>query len=1037
MALIKDYLEKTEEHRKTYGEKSVVLMQVGQFFEIYGLKEARTKRIFGSAIQEVSKDCDLSISEKKVCVGKNGVVMSGFPEFGLDKFLKRMRDHGYTIAVYVQDAQTKNTTRSLLGVYSPGTYFAAESTSITNHIVSVWIEKITSRVLTKKNGGKPCVYIGLSTIDIFTGKSYIFQCSEQYSHTPTTFDEIERFISIYRPNEVLFIYRNFTEQAINDIINFSGVRCDSIRKINVDSDENILCKNAKNSERQSYQKELLNRFYKVADIDSFFEQYYQYPMATNSFCFLLDYIYSHNQSLVNKIAQPVFENCSNRLVLANHSLQQLNINPTGEAGVTNKRLSSVSSFLNRCITPMGKRRFNYDLMHPVTSPEVLQREYDITEYFITNFEKFDYVQGFLSEIKDIEKLNRKIVLRKITPQSLYLFYRNLESIKKIYRKLKQDKTFTTYCANFVDDKVDQTCDEFMQLFDKSIDIDLCKDIDTLMFDTNFMKRGVFPELDKEVQKHKESHDILEAIREYLDGLVQKNEKKTAKKKKTDLVKIYETEKMGFSLVTTKRRSLFLIKELDKEKEDGEIAEIEYTSSYTNETAMFDFDISNITCYTTSSSNQTIANADIRQVCSDIITSKNKMKDQLTLIYGKFIGDLEQYQTQFDNIIQYVTLIDMVYTKAVIAKKFNYCKPVIGVKTGEQTTGKKTTGKKTKTNKKKKQERTQERIQERTKSFVEFKGLRHCLIEHLQTNEIYVSNDLSLGKDVNGILLYGTNAVGKTSFIKSLGIAVIMAQAGLYVPCSEFTYYPYTAIFTRILGNDNIFKGLSTFAVEMTELRTILRMNNEQSLILGDELCSGTESDSAISIFVTGLMELHKKNSSFIFATHFHEIVNFEEILSMERLRMMHMTVKYDKENDILMYDRKLKEGPGESMYGLEVCKSLNLPNNFLEMAYSIRNKYNKKSRGILSQGQSRYNSDKLKGGICELCMMEPASDIHHLQYQNEANSEGIIIKNEISFHKNHKANLASVCKGCHDKIHQNDTKIRRVKTSDGYVFQEI
>ena len=316
-------------------------------------------------------------------------------------------------------------------------------------------------------------------------------------------------------------------------------------------------------------------------------------------------------------------------------------------------------------------------------------------------------------------------------------------------------------------------------------------------------------------------------------------------------------------------------------------------------------------------------------------------------------------------------------------------------------------------------------------------MRHCLIEHLQTNEIYVSNDLSLGKDVNGILLYGTNAVGKTSFIKSLGIAVIMAQAGLYVPCSEFTYYPYTAIFTRILGNDNIFKGLSTFAVEMTELRTILRMNNEQSLILGDELCSGTESDSAISIFVTGLMELHKKNSSFIFATHFHEIVNFEEILSMERLRMMHMTVKYDKENDILMYDRKLKDGPGESMYGLEVCKSLNLPNNFLEMAYSIRNKYNKKSRGILSQGQSRYNSDKLKGGICELCMMEPASDIHHLQYQNEANSEGIIIKNEISFHKNHKANLASVCKGCHDKIHQNDTKIRRVKTSDGYVFQEI
>ena len=62
--------------------------------------------------------------------------------------------------------------------------------------------------------------------------------------------------------------------------------------------------------------------------------------------------------------------------------------------------------------------------------------------------------------------------------------------------------------------------------------------------------------------------------------------------------------------------------------------------------------------------------------------------------------------------------------------------------------------------------------------------------------------------------FGTNAVGKTSIIKALGISVIMAQAGLYVACSSFTLRPYTAIFTRILGNDNIHRGLSTFAVEM-------------------------------------------------------------------------------------------------------------------------------------------------------------------------------------------------------------------------------
>ena len=70
-------------------------------------------------------------------------------------------------------------------------------------------------------------------------------------------------------------------------------------------------------------------------------------------------------------------------------------------------------------------------------------------------------------------------------------------------------------------------------------------------------------------------------------------------------------------------------------------------------------------------------------------------------------------------------------------------------------------------------------------------------------------------------------------------------------------------------------------------------------------------------------------------------------------------------------------------------------------------------------------------------MLETASDTHHLQYQCDANQEGIIIKNEISFHKNHKANLASVCKKCHDKIHNKDIKMKRVKTSNGYQFQEI
>ena len=153
--------------------------------------------------------------------------------------------------------------------------------------------------------------------------------------------------------------------------------------------------------------------------------------------------------------------------------------------------------------------------------------------------------------------------------------------------------------------------------------------------------------------------------------------------------------------------------------------------------------------------------------------------------------------------------------------------------------------------------------------------------------------------------------------------------------------------------------------------------------------------------------------------------------------MMHMTVIYDKERDVLQYDRKLKYGPSESMYGLEVCKSLSLLSEFLEQAYHIRNKYNKKTRGLMSQSVSRYNSAKVKQEMCEICNLKEACDTHHLQYQQDADEDDRIITNQITFHKNHKSNLASVCKCCHDRIHSKNIRMKRVKTTDGYKFHEI
>ena len=94
-----------------------------------------------------------------------------------------------------------------------------------------------------------------------------------------------------------------------------------------------------------------------------------------------------------------------------------------------------------------------------------------------------------------------------------------------------------------------------------------------------------------------------------------------------------------------------------------------------------------------------------------------------------------------------------------------------------------------------------------------------------------------------------NASGKSTLMKATGICILLAQAGCFVPAKEMILRPFRSIYTRILNQDNIFAGLSSFAVEMSELRDILRNATSNTLVLGDELCAGTESISAQALFI--------------------------------------------------------------------------------------------------------------------------------------------------------------------------------------------
>jgi len=969
--LIDTYFEYTQDLKKKYGEKSIVLMQVGAFYEVYGLQDPETHEISGSNISCFSTLCELAISQKNICIGKNNVLMSGVRDYMLDKYLKKLQGFGYTIAVYSQDEKAAGTTRSLSGIFSPGTYFSSDTTALTNNTMCLWIEKI-----------KKSIIVGISNIDIYTGKSFVFEYNQEYSSTPEAYDELERYISIYQPSELIVIH-NLPERTVDDILHFVDVKTDCRHIISKDDLQSPHHQKIINCEKQIYQMEIMKKYFDT----SFAEEKHNlshYPIGTESYCYLMDFIFYHNPDLIKKIQPPSFENCSERLILGNHSLKQLNIIDTSLSAAAGAN-ASVVSFLNQCKTPMGKRKFQYMLLNPLTNPDTLQVEYDYCEHLLCKNDFYE-MRTNLSSMKDLEKMSRKVTLKKITPAECFQMFQSLTAMQTIFSVIETDPSSNKYIFNTVSQEVNSYGTILCTLIKNAFVMDKIKDQNTLSFDSNFIRTGYDKTHDINVENWYDSYDILVAIQQFLNDKVSQFETKKCKgkgkktsKKEPEYVKIHLTEKTPATVICTPRRASILKSEIN----DLTAVTIKYYSRYSKIDKAFTIDLSKVEYIKSTSSNITIVSDDIKKIATTVFHSKNIMIESLSKVYNKFVLDLFERTEKLDEIVKFIALVDYSYTRAHIANKYNLCKPSIDNRN--------------------------------TKSFFKACGMRHILIEALLRDEHYVTNDICLDSTTLGMLLYGTNAVGKSSFIKSIGISIIMAQAGFYVPCQEFTYYPYKNIFTRILGNDNLFKGLSSFAVEMLELKAILNMADKDTLVLGDELCSGTESNSAMSIFISGIQHLYREQSNFIFATHFHEISDFDEIKQMDKLSLNHMAVKYNRESDKLIYDRKLRNGPGENMYGLEVCKALHLPSEFLENAHALRNKYNPATGSILEWKTSRYNSKKVRG-VCEKCNSAFSSEVHHIEHQASAQENGYIG----TFHKNHLANLQSVCEACHLKEHKSE-----------------
>lgn len=1009
------YLEYTRQYKEQYGPRTIVLMMVGSFFEVYGLKDADT--VTGSDILEFAKICQMNISEKKkVSVGGKTVLMAGFPEYTLDRYLNILSDAGYTSVVFVQDeensVQGDKKKHRLHSIHSAGTYmpYETEQPKLSNNIMCVWLKTFNS--VYKK---RPQIVYGIAIINIFTGKSSIFEHTTTFENAPSTFDELERNVSIYAPCEVIFLY-DFESFLVTpgskpigqdkglspatsiaaSIKSFCGLQCDSIHDVYVGDSVK-----AANCQRQQYVVQILETFF-GSDSYNICDDFSRYQIATQALCYLLNFVQEHNPNLVKKIALPAFSNTGTNAVLANHTLKQLNIIEDHSAdSIRSGRLSSVLNFLNRATTSIGKRRIKEILTCPVFDAEWLNAEYAITAHMLEpdNYHYMELFKSQLSRVMDLERAMRQIMVRRIAPATIWRIHESAVIIQQVHICLAEQPRLIEYLAHSTE--IEACCRIVTDNIGRVLDLDLCKNINGASFSEHIVRPGINAELDAMMAEYRAATETLDAIHRFFNMIMQSS---ATGQDGTDYVKINTTEKSGSSIQITKTRGKLLKQLLDRG--DYKVAPcfrgiMTVTAPGHVVFSGTEIKFADIKFKAATTANDEIAFDQLSRITGQILRLENAIQEKTAVLYAEFVvNTLEPICCEpLEKMAEYVMMADVLQCRAVVARENRYCRPTI-----------------------------QESSSSGDRSFVKARGLRHVLIEHIQKNETYVPNDVELCG--NGILLYGTNAVGKTSLIRAVGIATIMAQCGFFVPCSQFVYNPYRSFYTRILGNDNLYKGLSTFGVEMSELQVILKNADAGSMILGDELCSGTETQSALSIFVAGLMDLHGKGSSFIFATHFHEIVKYDEIAALDRLSLKHMAVHYDREQDCLVYDRVMRDGPGDNMYGLEVCKSLHLPTAFLDQAFAIRNKYFPEQEGTLGMKVSRYNAQKIRG-MCERCGTELSTETHHLEEQANADSDGFIVGTAV--HKNHTANLMALCEKCHLEIHRTTKKVVKKKTTKGYV----
>ncbi|MFO0553151.1 MAG: DNA mismatch repair protein MutS [Polyangiaceae bacterium] len=314
-----------------------------------------------------------------------------------------------------------------------------------------------------------------------------------------------------------------------------------------------------------------------------------------------------------------------------------------------------------------------------------------------------------------------------------------------------------------------------------------------------------------------------------------------------------------------------------------------------------------------------------QLAADLETATDRARERELSILDSLLEETRTHAGKIRDLAATLSAIDVASALAELAHQSDYVRPTID-----------------------------------TSDRIDLEECRHPVVEQLAARGKFVPNDASL--DVAGERLWlvtGPNMAGKSTFMRQVALAVVLAQAGSYVPARRARIGVVDRILSRVGASDNVARGESTFMVEMRETAAILRSATRRSLVILDEIGRGTSTYDGLAIAWAVAEHLHDVvRCRALFATHYHELTE----LASTAKHLANVSVSAREHDGGIVFLHTVSHGPASRSYGIAVAKLAGLPESVVARARALLTSFESdgapnSSRGSTGPRNKRSASD--------------------------------------------------------------------------------